>query len=460
MGWGQFFAGMAWDLTKTSVKTSVEAGRHAKMKYQMRRDLLNKQEENRRNRMLMVEESLLRSSNLPQIGSEKRMLLEGESTPIQMQLALHGGIQRNYYNTIISGGSADIRALALLKTCEDAYDSGLPTIIIHCGNRSIENYIIGSSTIHNRVIINSTNGLYDPFLGLSNTDITNLFIQAAPDYVRQNWNFSALIGLIVELYEIRQKKNINLKTLLKTKVMDLPKKIQNSRNTGLINDTKMLELNQRYQFAQSDANGLQQYLYQLQSKFQQFYANNNGTYRGLGKALNGNNIVTVDITDASNEEFVRLIVNNLLLLRRRGLDFIACFADLNLNGYNGVVMDYAVNGSNKFSVCSADIVSSAGGNDKLNTLLGYVKSCVFFNHSNGNHCNVLSDSLGTYRRWNIAYTHGATNRGIIPDMSAGSNISENPAAKRVPPEILLSLSGNQMVYKDGESNEIFMMCLN
>lgn len=148
-----------------------------------------------------------------------------ESTSIRRQLALPGSVQKNYHNTVISGGSTHIRALALLKTCEDAYDNGLPTIIIHCANYAIENYISNSFTIRNRVIINSSNGLYDPFLGLSNTDITSLFIQSAPDYVRQNWNFSALVGLIAELYHIRQLKNITLKTLLKTKVMDLPRSV-------------------------------------------------------------------------------------------------------------------------------------------------------------------------------------------------------------------------------------------
>lgn len=283
MGWGQFFAGIAWDITKASIKTSIELCRNAKMQYQIRRDLLNKQEENRQNRLLMVEDTLLHHSNLPQIGGENRMLLEGESTTIQRQFALPRSVRQSYNNVVISGGTPDVRALALLKTCEDAYDNGLATIIIHCGNYLIENMISSSTIIRNKIIINAQNGLYDPFLGLSITDLTSLFMQAAPDNVRKNWNFAALVGLIAELYSIRQKKNITLKTLVNIKVADLPNKIQDTRNSGLINDHQMLELNQRYQLAQSDVSDFQQYLYQLQSKFQQFYVNNYGNYRGLGK---------------------------------------------------------------------------------------------------------------------------------------------------------------------------------
>jgi hypothetical protein len=42
----------------------------------------------------------------------------------------------------------------------------------------------------------------------------------------------------------------------------------------------------------------------------------------------------------------------------------------------------------------------------------------------------------------------------------GLNVSENPIAKRVPAEVLQPLSDDQVIYKDGESNEIFLMCLN
>jgi hypothetical protein len=463
MGWGQFFTGLAIHGTVGAVKLGMEASAKSRAERDIRDRLAQMQEENRQYRMLKIDDAIIsNSNNLRRLGGEKRLLLEGEVTPISSQLALPSAsavVQRNYSNMVVSGGTADIRALALLKTCEDAYANGLPMIIIHCGNYYIEQQIANSSVIQNKLIINSSNGWYDPFLSLPVNEITNLFIQSASDYAKQNWNFQALVGLIAELYFIRQKKSLTLRALLKTKVTDLPMKIQETRNNGLIDDGKMLEFNQRYQFAQTDANNFQQYLNQLNGKFQEFYQNSRGQYKGLGKALNGNTVVTLDITDTSNEEFVKLIINNLVILRRKGVDFITCFVDLNLSAYGDVIYHYITNGNVKFSLCSGDIVSSAGTADKLNTIMGLVKSRVYFNHSDGNHCNTLSDGLGTYRRWNITYTHSNTNRGLIPDISTGVNVSVNSSEKRVPPEVLQSLSGNQMVFKDGDSNDIFIMYL-
>jgi hypothetical protein len=463
MGWGQLIANLAVQGTVGAIKMGIEATAKSRAEQETRVRLKQMQEDNQQYRMLKIENTIISdSNNLRQLTGEKRLLLEGEVTPVTKQLALplvSSSVQRNYCNMVISGGTIYNRALALQKTCEDAYANGLPTIIVHCGAHEIEQKIANSSFLHNKLIINSGNGLYDPFLSLSETEITNLFFQSSSDYAKQNFNFQALVGLIAELYHIRQNKSLTLKALLKTKVLDLPTKILDSRNKGLIDDTKMLELNQRYQYVQNDSNNFQQYLNQLRSKFEEFYKNSNGKYKGLGKALHGNTIVTLDITDTGNEEFIKLLINNFLLLRRKGVDFIACFVDLNISGYGDAIYNYIVNGNTKFTICSGDIISSVGTTDKFNTVLGLAKSYVYFNHQTGNHCNTLSESLGTYRRWNITYTHSITNRGLIPDVSTGSNVSVNPSEKRVPPEVLQSLSGNQMVFKDGESNEIFLMNL-
>jgi hypothetical protein len=456
MGWGPFLAGLA----VKGFEHSVESHRKNVAERETRERFAKMQEENRQNRSLKVEESLVLSDkSLYQLTGEKRLLLEGESTPIARQLVLPGPVQRNYYNTVISGGENSIRAVALLKTCEDAYENGFPTIIIHCANHAIETLIANSNAIRNKLIINSGNGLYNPFPSLSVTDISNLFIKSATGNAYQNWSFQSLVALIAELYQIRQKKSIPLRVLLKTKVADLPAKIQDTRANGLIDDRKMIELNQQYQSSQTDAHSFQQYLNQLQSRFDKFYSKNCGDYKGLGKALHGNTVVTLDITDTSNGEFVRFAINNLILLRAKGVDFITCFVDLNLSAYDGVMYDFAVDSNTKFSLCSPDIITCIGSTDKANTLMGLVRNRAYFNHVDGNHCNILSDGLGTYRRWNISYTHSNTNRGLVPDVSIGENISVNPSEKRIPPEILLSLSGDQMVFKDGGSNDIFLMRL-
>jgi len=457
-GWGAVGAGIQ------VITFFAESSRRKKAEKDAFEILLKKQEENRLNRLLKVEQSIVADAQgLYQLTGEKRLLLEGESILFERQLALPGAVQHNYYNTVISGGDENIRAFALLKTIEDAHNNGLPTIIIHCGNRKIEYYVHQSTSIRNKLIINSQNGLYDPFLSMSPTDIAALFMKSADDYAKQHWNFQAFVGLIAELYFLRQKKSLTLKALLSTNVANLPKKIQDSKTNGLIDNTKMLELNQRYQAIQSDAYNFQQYLNQLKLRFDDFYSQNrNGTFRGLGKALNGNTVITLDITDPSNEEFVRFVINNLLSYKRRGVDFVACFADLNLSDYGEVMFDYAKSngGKNKFSLCSSDAVSSLGSPDKLNAIMGLVKNRVYFSHSDGNNCAILSDGLGTYSRWEITYTYSNANRGLVPDTTNGTNLSRNATERRIPTEVLMSLTGNQMVFKDGSSNDIILMHLN
>ena len=458
MGWGIYLA----QLTFEGAKTVAEINRHKKAEQAAFENLLQKQEENRLARLLKVENSIIADvQSLYELTGEKRLLLEGESMSFERQLALPGVVRHNYFNTVISGGDEMNRAFALLKTIEDAHSNGLPTIVIHCGNHMIESLVGNSTSIKNKFIINSQNGLYDPFLSMSPPDIAALFMKSADDNAKQHWNFQALVGLIAELYAIRQKKSLALKALLNTTVADLPKKIQESRANGLIDDAKMIELNQRYQSAQNDVYSFQQYLNQLRGRFENFYSQNKkGGFIGIGQALKGNTIITLDITDSSNEELVRLIVNKLYDYRRKGVDFVACFSDLNLSDYGEVMFDYARSngGKNKFSVCSPDVVSSLGS-DKLDMLMGLVRNRVYFNHADGNNCAVLSDGLGSYPRWEITYTYSNANRGLIPDVTCGTNLSRNPTERRIPTEVLMSLTDNQMVFKDGSSNDIYLMCL-
>lgn len=455
MSWGLFFA----YLGKEAWEKSREVKRNRQMLSQMARNMSDKHEENRKNRSLYVEAGILSQNNLPQLTSEKRMLLEGESFPIPKVTALAPppGLQSPFRNVVISGGSVLHRNKALVEVCKDASQSGLPIVVVHCSNKQLENMIDTSTSVGKKVIINSSNSFFNPFSGFSDQELTNIFMKSAPGNVKHNWNFHILTNLIAELFRIRTKQGIDLKRLLDIKVNDLPSKILDSRQRGLINDSKMMEMNQRYNAAQAEAGAYQQYLNQVKSRFSYFFRSHSGKWVDIGSAIEEKYVIVIDITDPTNEQFVGMLISVFQLLI--GRVFVTCFSDLNLAAYDGVIFDFVNSGTNKFSITSPDIVSSAGGPDKLNSLLGYAPNRIYFGHSDGNHCKSLSDSLGTYRRWNIAYTYSASNKGWVPDLTAGTNISEDIAAKRIPPEVLQSLSGSQMVYQDGETNKIALMCI-
>jgi hypothetical protein len=96
--------------------------------------------------------------------------------------------------------------------------------------------------------------VFNPFFGVAHTEISNIFMHALPEHLRQNYNFSILIGVVAELYYLMQGKNLNLKTLIsdKTDIVNLMTKVQETEQQGKIDTAKMLELNGRISVAQAD----------------------------------------------------------------------------------------------------------------------------------------------------------------------------------------------------------------
>lgn len=463
MGWGIFVASMIANALKNSVKTSVELGRYIGMTYRAKTYLHHMQEENRQNRLLFVEDDLLKQSgqfflaNFP-----KRNLLMGESIPINTLPALPASAQTAFYSTVISGGQDIIRAEALCQVCEDVYEKKLPSLILHCRNCAVEAKLHQSQVIHTQAIFGGKGQDYDPFYRLSPAEIADLFVRSAPENLQDNESYALLTELIAELYQVRQHRSIPLRTLLHFDPAAVPDKILDTHSRGLIDNRKLLELNRRYQSAQDGVDSFALYLRRLRNRFCQFYNNYSsaqGNSRLLEDTLRAGGTVSVDVQDTHNEVLIRLVVNHIRLLRNQ-LELVMCFSDLDLSSYNGELLNYTMEGQNDFVISSPDIVSSVRDTDCLNSLLGTARNAILFQHVNGTNCAVLSESLGTYRRWKLNYTYGQGSRGWIPDNTQGVNIEEETAAKRVPPDVLQDLRGRQMVFRDGTSNQIFLLNLN
>lgn len=463
MGWGTFVAAMVVKALNDSVKTTVKLGRHISMSYQEKSSLQRMQAENRQNRLLFVEDRLLTQSSRGLLGNASmRNLLMGEAIPISALPALPASAQTAFFSTVISGGSELVRAEALCQVCGDACEKHLPSFILHYQNRNVEACLSQNQLIRSTAFFGGKGQTYDPFYLLSPAEIADLFMCSAPEHMQNNESYALLTELIAELYQLRQNRSIPLRTLLHFDPAALPDKILDTCNRGLIDKRKLLEMNRRYQSAQDGADSFALFLRRLRSKCRQFYDNytpSRGNPLLLESTLQTGGVVTVDVQDAHNEMLVRLVVNHIRLLRNR-MELAACFSDLDLSSYGGELLNYTTEGQNRFVISLPDIVSSVRESDRLTALLGAARNAMFFQHGNGAHCAVISESLGTYRRWKLTYTYGQGIRDWVPDHNKGVSIEEDFTAKRVPPDILQDLSGRQMIYLDGSSNQIFLMNLN
>lgn len=82
-------------------------------------------------------------------------------------------------NVIVSGGDNSIRCRAVSAAAACVFTKGYPVIVLHCGNSELEREIQNMFAPSPRcVFVNRSNPVYDPLTSLSNSEISQLFVQA------------------------------------------------------------------------------------------------------------------------------------------------------------------------------------------------------------------------------------------------------------------------------------------
>ena len=82
-------------------------------------------------------------------------------------------------NNIISGALPDVRAELVIEDCRKAQDAGLPVIIIHAGNKTLESLFANSFLRSGGIIINKMWDYYAPILRRNATEATQLLAEAS-----------------------------------------------------------------------------------------------------------------------------------------------------------------------------------------------------------------------------------------------------------------------------------------
>ncbi len=173
-------------------------------------------------------------------------------------------------NTIVSGGSDDIRFKVLRAHIAIAINDGFPVIVLHQGNPYIGSRLrneFGGVVETNIVDIGSA--CYDPFYDLDGGAISELVMGAAPKSFDIKHNAKYYIEGVVELLKKSKKKpyfNL-LATCPHTTLFD---KINDLVGKNQISDSDGQEIKSKLMIGQSESVKIESYFYTLQTQIQPF----------------------------------------------------------------------------------------------------------------------------------------------------------------------------------------------
>ena len=367
-------------------------------------------------------------------------------------------------NTIVSGGSDDIRFKVLRAHIAIAINDGFPVIVLHQGNPYIGSRLrneFGGVVETNIVDIGSA--CYDPFYDLDGGAISELVMGAAPKSFDIKHNAKYYIEGVVELLKKSKKKpyfNL-LATCPHTTLFD---KIDDLVGKNQISDSDGQEIKSKLMIGQSESVKIESYFYTLQTQIQPFLYRTKSREKPVNvrKNISNKELLVINIGNIANELYVNVLIEELKRARAYGSSAAVVLDSISIVGNDKLKeLIMGLSGQVRFTVIGDDVVALSGSDEQLfTTLLGRAKKIVVLSHNAGTSAVKWSQVFGEHDKQEQSYSvsKGGSYNSPIPFMASPNyNKQVNYNWKReyiVKPEKIMNLGYGEAFVYSGDINEL------
>lgn len=367
-------------------------------------------------------------------------------------------------NTIVSGGSDDIRFKVLRAHIAIAINDGFPVIVLHQGNPYIGSRLrneFGGVVETNIVDIGSA--CYDPFYDLDGGAISELVMGAAPKSFDIKHNAKYYIEGVVELLKKSKKKpyfNL-LATCPHTTLFD---KIDDLVGKNQISDSDGQEIKSKLMIGQSESVKIESYFYTLQTQIQPFLYRTKSREKPVNvrKNISNKELLVINIGNIANELYVNVLIEELKRAIAYGSSAAVVLDSISIVGNDKLKeLIMGLSGQVRFTVIGDDVVVLSGSDEQLfTTLVGRAKKIVVLSHNAGTSAVKWSQVFGEHDKQEQSYSvsKGGSYNSPIPFMASPNyNKQVNYNWKReyiVKPEKIMNLGYGEAFVYSGDINEL------
>lgn len=367
-------------------------------------------------------------------------------------------------NTIVSGGSDDIRFKVLRAHIAIAINDGFPVIVLHQGNPYIGSRLrneFGGVVETNIVDIGSA--CYDPFYDLDGGAISELVMGAALKSFDIKHNAKYYIEGVVELLKKSKKKpyfNL-LATCPHTTLFD---KIDDLVGKNQISDSDGQEIKSKLMIGQSESVKIESYFYTLQTQIQPFLYRTKSREKPVNvrKNISNKELLVINIGNIANELYVNVLIEELKRAIAYGSSAAVVLDSISIVGNDKLKeLIMGLSGQVRFTVIGDDVVALSGSDEQLfTTLVGRAKKIVVLSHNAGTSAVKWSQVFGEHDKQEQSYSvsKGGSYNSPIPFMASPNyNKQVNYNWKReyiVKPEKIMNLGYGEAFVYSGDINEL------
>lgn len=359
---------------------------------------------------------------------------------------------RGVYNALISGGSPRIRANAMVAQVLSAVQNGFPVIVLHEGNRYLEQQLRSNLTPTGKYCeISPSSPVFEPFYGLDILEITNQILESAPKEYDIKYNARYYIEGM-GTYLKKNRKNPSFRMLSTCPHALIFDKIDDLQMRGIISDPEAQEIKSKLMMGQSENYKLDSFLASMRMEISPIlYQNRNVRPVNIMSALRNDQVLCFDVVAMSNKILLNTLMYQLKLAQTRGLQYTIIIDSLPINA-NEAYANYIKSPSDKncrmFS--SDDFYAMVGGDEKVfASVIGGTQILVVMAHSSGHTAIKWADVFGQYDKYEQSYstTRGSSRATPFslfssPNQSQSVNISKN-REYIVKPEDIARMGSNE-----------------
>ena len=407
---------------------------------------------NRDERKIVVDECLLQNNGFYLPANEIFMLSNSGG---MQALALTGNASA--YNVVISGGKDNyIRNKSLITIIEDVHSHNIPIIILHCSNTDLEQKLVTLPAYRSNKVkfINGISHNYGVFSGMNSLEISDLIFSSMPDKYKNSLSSRNFIRIMSEMI-ILQNLTPTLHHMVNWKDYDLGPIITKQMRDNKTLATNYATLNEAYKRCQLDGEYLRYYFTGLKNQIKTVYDTAN-TNVNITKAIDNNEIVSLNVGDNSNDLLINLVTHHLQHVIHKGHNFMLIVDNINLHTYKELLQLILLNRQCKFVLCHDDLCANIHSDKAMfSNIMGNVQKYIIYSHFNQDTCDTWSKELGEYTKIDYTITIGSQRNHIYAGKNKSLIISRKHGERRVPSSVLKKLCDHQVCVYDIANKAIF-----
>lgn len=364
-------------------------------------------------------------------------------------------------NVVISGDNIELRSRAIIGFIDSLRNKNQSVILLHSGNTILENKI--QQHFRNAILFNSQTSIYEPFIGLSNSEIIRLIQTSATKLTEiHNGGQYYLEGML----DFIRSKNLPpyCDMMMNCPHLELFDKIDAAESTGKLNAQLSQKIKTYLVQGQGQRIDIENYFNVLKHQGQGLFANKLtiSKSKSLRSVVSQKGLGVVNVGNGLNDVLINLILCDAFGALNNGYKLTLIIDNLSISSCDQLTqLIKSMPSSVSLALSSDDLYSSLNADDNLfATVVGKSIKKVIFHHGSGISCTKWADVFGYYEKQEVSNTYTSGNNyqsmfTVVPGQMNTSSINVNSKREYIiKPEEIAHMNQNEVFIHDAVSNEL------